>query len=128
MEMEWPGETDADAVALRGMRRDSMFLKARIDVDRLVHGFDIVVRNVSAGGLLADTTMDLELGDVVKVELRRVGSVPGRIVWVQAGRFGVAFDVTIDPQLVRQPIVVKKNATNTARSSSAFVPRKRLIS
>ncbi|MEQ1687811.1 MAG: PilZ domain-containing protein [Sphingopyxis sp.] len=127
MKMEWPSNTDADMVALRGMRRDSMFLKARIDVDRLAHGFDIVVRNVSAGGLLADTTMDLELGDVVKVDLRRVGSVPGRIVWVQAGRFGVAFDVTIDPQLVRQPVAVKKSAAGGAGPAPAYVPRKRLL-
>lgn len=128
MKMDWPGEANVDAVALRNMRRDSMFLKSRIDVDRLDHGFDIVVRNVSAGGLLADTTMDLSLGDVVKVELRHVGSVPGRVVWTQAGRFGVAFDVTIDPQLVRQPVTVKKSTAPAKGAPPTFVPRKRTLS
>lgn len=116
-----------DAVVLRNMRRDSMFLKSRIDVDRLDHGFDIVVRNVSAGGMLADTTMDLSLGDVVKVELRHVGSVPGRVVWTQSGRFGVAFDVTIDPQLVRQPVTVKKSSSPAKGAPPSFVPRKRTL-
>ena len=108
MKMDWPGQASADEVALRGTRRDSMFLKSMITVDRLNHSFDIVVRNVSAGGLLADTTMDLKLDDVVKVDLRRVGRVSGRVIWSQNGRFGIAFDVTIDPQLVRQPVAVRK--------------------
>ena len=127
MKMDWPSEANADMVALRNMRRDSMFLKSRIDVDRLEHGFDVVVRNVSAGGLLADTTMDLCLGDSVKVELRHVGSVPGRVVWTQAGRFGVAFDVTIDPVLVRQPVTIKKSPTIPKGAPPQFVPRKRII-
>lgn len=127
MKMDWPGEADMDVVALRNMRRDSMFLKSCIQVDRLDHSFDIVVRNVSAGGMLADTTMDLQLGDVVKVELRHVGSVPGRVVWTQAGRFGVAFDVTIDPQLVRQPVTVKKLSPIAKGTPPQFVPRKRVL-
>ncbi len=110
MKMDWPGESNAEIVALRNNRRDSMFLKSSIEVDRLGCSFDIVVRNVSAGGLLADTTMNLDHGDRVRVDLRRVGKVPGRVVWTDDGRFGVAFDVTIDPQLVRQPVTVKKVA------------------
>lgn len=126
MKMDWPGDAGVDEVALRNMRRDSMFLKSRIEVERLEHGFDIVVRNVSAGGLLADTTMDLEHGDVVKVDLRRVGVVPGRVVWVQSGRFGVAFDVTINPQLVRQPVAVKKAASPIKAPETTFVRRRRI--
>lgn len=114
MKMDKHDEAMTDPVALRGTRRDSMFLKARIEVERLATPVDIVVRNVSAGGLLADSTMTLALGDVVRVELRRVGMVPGRVVWVQPGRFGVAFDVTIDPQQVRQPVTVKKAAKPAA--------------
>lgn len=105
MKMDWPSiDRDVDAVALRGNKRDSMFLKASLHCLRTDHRFDIVVRNVSAGGLLADTPQELPVGDEVRVTLRKVGDVPGRIVWSQPARFGIAFDVTIDPQSVRQPI------------------------
>ena len=113
MKMDWPTGTlpTDDDVALRNNRRDSMFLKAAIHCDRMNHSFDIVVRNVSAGGMLADTTMGLLHGDIVKVDLRNVGQVPGRVVWVQDGRFGVAFDVIIDPQAVRQPLNTRPTAS-----------------
>lgn len=130
MKMEWPSESDAEIVALRNNRRDSMFLKSTVEVDRLNCSFDVVVRNVSAGGLLADTTINLDHGDTVRVDLRRVGKVPGRIVWAESGRFGVAFDATINPQLVRQPVAVKKppaappSGFGAPRSSRSVRPRK----
>ncbi|MEQ1510219.1 MAG: PilZ domain-containing protein [Sphingopyxis sp.] len=127
MTMSWPLDANEDAVSLRGKARDSLYVKAHITVDRLQHGFDIVVRNVSAGGLLADTTMDLELGDVVKIELRRVGVVPGRVVWIKPARFGVAFDVIIDPQLVRQPVTVKKSSGAAHNPSNQIGPGKRVL-
>lgn len=123
MKMDKHDKAMADPVALRGTRRDSMFLKATIDVERVNASFDIVVRNVSAGGMLADSTVTLEMGDAVQVDLRRVGKVPGRVVWVQPGRFGVAFDVSIDPQRVRQPVTVKK--TSAPKASQFEPPRRR---
>lgn len=123
MKMDWPGVVDADeqdAVALRGTKRDSMFVKASLQCRRTRHRFDIVVRNVSAGGLLADTPQDLDLGDQVIVDLRHVGDVPGRIVWCQPGRFGIAFDVTIDPAAVRKPVTVRE--TRPALPTSGPAP------
>lgn len=111
MKMDWPGVADGekhDPVALRGTKRDSMFVKATLHCRRTHHRFDVVVRNVSAGGLLADTPQDLALGDQVMVDLRHVGEVPGRVVWSQPGRFGIAFDVTIDPAAVRKPVTVRE--------------------
>lgn len=116
MNMEWPGN-DAidDSVALRGMKRDSMFLKASLYLRRTDHRFDIVVRNISAGGMLADTPQELDNGDLVTVTLRKVGEVPGRVVWSQGNRFGVAFDVAIEPQMVRTPVTAtKQRAATTA--------------
>ncbi len=121
--MDWQNiSADADEVALRGTRRDSMFLKASVQCARTDHQFDIVVRNVSAGGLLADTPQTLLIGDQVLVTLRKVGDVPGKIVWAQQGRFGIAFDVTIDPQAVRQPVAPARKPAAEARPS--FVPRR----
>ena len=74
---------------------------------------------MSAGGLLADSTQTFDIGDHAVVTLRKVGAVPGRIVWVQAGRFGMAFDVAIDPQDVRKPVTVRKMSS---RVTAAGVP------
>ena len=125
--MDWQNiSADADEVALRGTRRDSMFLKASVQCARTDHQFDIVIRNVSAGGLLADTPQALLIGDIVLVNLRKVGDVPGKIVWVQPGRFGIAFDVTIDPQAVRQPVSAPRKAPASGGLSGrpSFVPRR----
>lgn len=122
MKMDWPGTELAndDAVALRGTRRDSMFLKSAVTCERAGAAFEVVVRNVSAGGMLADTPVDLVNGDVVTVELRNVGTVGGRIVWTQAGRFGVSFDRMIDPQAVRKP--VRQRTTAAAAPMTHVAP------
>jgi len=33
--------------------------------------------------------------------------VPGRVVWVGEGKFGIAFDHPVDPQAVRRKVVQK---------------------
>ena len=109
---QWSAETDA--VALRGTRRDSLFLKGRVICRRTGHGFDVIVRNLSAGGLLADSDQLPAVGDALLITLRSVGEVPGRVVWVREGRFGMAFDVAIDPAAARRPVRVK--ATKAAAS------------
>ncbi|QJQ31600.1 PilZ domain-containing protein [Sphingomonas lacunae] len=106
MDLPPPGLT-ADDVALRGTRRDSMFMKAQVFCERINHGFEVVVRNVSSGGMLVDSKLELVNGDNVKVTLDNIGQVPGRVVWAQNGRFGVAFDVSIDPHQVRKPVKVR---------------------
>ena len=114
MNMNWPDASHkADDVALRGTKRDSMFLKAALYCRRTDHWFDIVVRNVSAGGLLADTMQDLALGESILVTLRHVGDVPGTVVWTQPGRFGIAFDVLIDPAAVRKTVKVSSRSAKS---------------
>lgn len=117
-----PAAPTADEVALRGTRRDSMFMKAHVHCARINHGFDVVVRNVSSGGMLVDSKLDLLNGDQVKVTLDNIGAVPGRVVWVQNGRFGVAFDVGIDPQQVRKPVKVRPSVAKDA-APRRFVSR-----
>jgi PilZ domain len=125
MNMDWPSiNHDVDVVALRGTKRDSMFLKAAVYCRRTDHRFDIVVRNISAGGLLADTPQALDIGEVVLVTLRKIGDVPGKIVWSQPSRFGIAFDVTIDPQDVRQPIKAPRKPLDP-RHANIGVPIRR---
>lgn len=124
MKMEPPPiDFAADDVALRTNRRDSLFMKASVRCDRINHSFDVVVRNVSAGGMLVDTKLDLSNGDQVKVLFDGIGDVPGRVVWVQQGRFGVAFDVAINPQLVRKPLKARTTPVRPAAAPTKFVSR-----
>jgi hypothetical protein len=53
------------------------------------------VRNVSAGGLMAEAGQPIEVGDTVKIELSSQ-HIPGSVVWVREGTFGVKFDHNLD--------------------------------
>lgn len=92
----------------RELDRDSLFLKAAL---RFVDGDDcgeVRIRNLSAGGLMAEAPAMAKRGDKVQLELRNIGQVTGHVAWVAQGRFGVAFDHPIDPKLARQPVGQKK--------------------
>ena len=84
--------------------RDSLFLKANL---RFVGGDDcgeVRIRNLSAGGLMAEAPVLAKRGDKVEMELRNIGRVSGYVAWVAQGRFGVAFDHPIDPKLARKTV------------------------
>lgn len=88
----------------RELDRDSLFLKANL---RFVDGDDcgeVRIRNLSAGGLMAEAPVRAKRGDKVELELRHIGKVTGYVAWVAQGRFGVAFDFPIDPKLARKPV------------------------
>ena len=55
----------------------------------------IRLRNVSAGGLMAEIGQPLSVGDRVSVELS-VQQLPGSIVWTREGLIGVKFDHNLD--------------------------------
>lgn len=65
----------------------------------------VKVRNLSAGGLMAESPVSFMRGDLVAVDLRGIGLVSGRIAWTAGGRIGVQFDSPIDPRLARKPVV-----------------------
>ena len=93
----------------RELNRDSLFLKAAL---HFVDGDDcgeVRIRNLSAGGLMAEAPVQAKRGDKVQLELRNIGQVTGHVAWVAQGRFGVAFDHPIDPKLARQPVGQKKS-------------------
>ncbi len=88
----------------RELDRDSLFLKAIL---RFVDGDDcgeVRIRNLSAGGLMAEAPVIAKPGDKVELELRNIGRITGYIAWVAQGRLGIAFDHSIDPKLARKPV------------------------
>ena len=55
----------------------------------------IRVRNVSAGGLMAEIGQPVSVGDIVTVELSSQ-KIPGAVVWIRDGTVGVKFDQNSD--------------------------------
>lgn len=99
------GGDDRAAAAERRAPRDSLFMLATVHrPDRPECSINLRVRNISSGGLMAETPEPFVAGEVIGVELRGAGMVAGRVVWAIHGRIGIAFDTPIDPMLVRRPI------------------------
>jgi hypothetical protein len=96
-------DTDAQFQSLRAEPRDSMFLMAIV---RRPGGAEITVkiRNLSSGGMMAESPVNFSRGDVVEAELRGIGIVIGKVAWNAGGRVGVQFDTPIDPRLARKPV------------------------
>lgn len=88
----------------RQIVRDSLFLMADLRIDGVSGDHKVRVRNVSAGGLMADGGPTVQRGALVWVNLRNVGWVEGTVAWVQDNRCGIAFREEIDPKLARAPV------------------------
>ncbi len=101
--------------AQRRDERDSLLVLARIQIDGAPgNGETVRVRNVSSGGLMAQSSADYRVGAGVVVELDGIGAVRGSVAWTEAGRIGIAFDHPVDKARARKPKVVK--TVNTAES------------
>lgn len=86
----------------RQLTRDSLFLMAEVRLDGAVR--KVRVRNLSAGGMMAEGELGAVRGTPVSVNIRNIGWVEGSIAWVQGDRCGVAFAHDIDPMIARAPV------------------------
>jgi len=93
-----------DGAQNRNEARDSLFLMADYRISGTSEIVQVRVRNLSAGGLMAEFPAGLDIGLRVEFDVRGVGWVPGKVAWSTAGRIGVAFDRPIDPMLARKPV------------------------
>ncbi|KGB56624.1 Type IV pilus assembly PilZ [Sphingopyxis sp. LC81] len=101
-----PRSVDEEVAALsRGADRDSLFLQAGLILPGSPDPVTVRVRNLSPGGMLAEANVNVAQGAAVEVDLRNVGPVAGRVIWVGEGKFGIAFDRPVDPQAVRRQVV-----------------------
>jgi len=85
----------------RQITRDSLFILAELRLDGDPAEHRVKVRNLSAGGMMAEGQIKVARGAVVWIHLRNLGWVEGAVAWVQETRFGVAFREEIDPLTVR---------------------------
>ena len=109
-------------VDTRQVDRDSLFLLAQLRVDGDDREHRIKVRNLSAGGMMAEGEVDVARGALVHVELRNIGWVEGSVAWRQENRFGIAFVSEIDPKEARAPVSV--NTVNKSMTAAAETFRK----
>ena len=85
--------------------RDSLFLLAQLKVADSPDELTVRVRNISAGGLMAELPEPVAPDAAVNIQVRGLGWLAGRIAWQTEGRAGISFDQAIDPQLARRPVV-----------------------
>ena len=100
---------------LRQLGRDSLFLHGDLRIDGIQVEQKVRVRNLSAGGLMAEGADLIQQGMTVWVNLRNLGWTEGAVAWVQDSRCGIAFHEEIDPKLARAPIVVGEGTPRFVR-------------
>ena len=99
-----PLTKDGPASVKRGMNRDSLFLKAILRFQSVKEEREVRIRNLSAGGLMAETPARVMRGEPVEINLRGIGLITGHVAWVTEGRIGIAFDHPINPKDARNPV------------------------
>jgi hypothetical protein len=82
-------------------RRTSERLQAVLPVARLVTetaNHFCRIKNISAGGLMAEAVAPIRVGERVRIELNSEQRLPGTVVWVRTGLVGIKFDSDVDLQ------------------------------
>lgn len=88
-------QPEADGAPQRADPRASVFLRSDVEIgDIKTRGR---LRNLSAGGARLELDVRPEAGTAIRLTVRNVGKVPGRVVWAQDGVVGIQFDSPIDP-------------------------------
>lgn len=102
------GRYSDDPASQRNAVRDSLFLAATLRIGE--EESQVRVRNLSAGGLMAEYAQTVRSGEPVQINVRGVGWTRGHIAWSAEGRIGIAFDSPIDPKLARKPVGTAERA------------------
>ena len=102
--MNDPLNIDNAASVKRGMDRDSLLLKAVLRFPSNGDEREVRIRNLSAGGLMAEAPVRVARGETVEIHLRSIGWISGHVAWVTEGRLGIAFDHPINPKDARKPV------------------------
>lgn len=68
------------------------------------------VRNISDGGLMLSTTMDMCVGDPVRVDLSDSCSLSGKVAWHHGDQCGIALSAPIDSSAVLKRLFEERRA------------------
>lgn len=105
--------TDSDP---RQIERDSLFVMADLRVEGVGEDRRVKVRNLSAGGMMAEGDVRVQPGAAVEVNIRNIGWIDGSVAWVQDNRFGIAFREEIDPKVARAPLTAGSSEPQYVRT------------
>ncbi|MDP4573593.1 PilZ domain-containing protein [Qipengyuania sp. G39] len=112
------------SVETRNVGRDSLFLFAELEFEGQTDPVRVKVRNLSAGGMMAEAPISTARGERLTIRLRNLEAVKGTIAWVQGDRFGISFDTKIDPRVARAPVGNTEGASSPRFTRSiAAAPR-----
>jgi hypothetical protein len=98
VETESGRDAAAEAAYARDRRRDIRHLTI-LRVGAVIVGERrelCLVRNISAGGLMAIVYTPIEKGERLAIELKTDHPIPGTVTWTRDSTIGVAFDEKID--------------------------------
>jgi hypothetical protein len=104
-------------VETRQVDRDSLLLIAQLRIDGDETEYRVKVRNLSAGGMMADGSVPVGRGALISIGLRNIGWIEGTVAWKQDERFGIAFLEDIDPKVARAPVATGAMDVPTPRFS-----------
>lgn len=102
--------------------RDSLFLLAELTLEDSGERHKVKVRNLSSGGMMVESDIEIEQGQRIVADLRNIGPVRGQIAWVRGEKFGVAFDRPINPKLARKPVGTAQETPRFLRVLDAYSP------
>lgn len=94
----------ADKSQNREAARDSLFLTAMVRRVSDQSERTVRVRNLSAGGMMADCMEVFARDEAILITLRGIGEVRGRVAWRSIDKIGITFDNQIDPKRARKPV------------------------
>jgi hypothetical protein len=98
-EVPAPPERRHSARHLKILRVGTLILAGRREL--------CLIRNISAGGLMAHVYSKLTTGDRVQVELKTRQPIAGEVVWVREANAGIRFDSKMDvAELLANPAVL----------------------
>ncbi len=106
----------------RQITRDSLFVLADLRIDGADCEYRVKVRNLSAGGMMADGDVKVLRGMPIEINIRNIGWTEGTVAWVQDTRFGIAFRDEIDPKVARAPLIPGTNTPVYVRPPLASPP------
>jgi hypothetical protein len=108
----------------RQLTRDSLFVTAGIRAEGLDGDVVVRVRNLSAGGMMAEGALRVRRGQPLQVNLRNIGWIEGSVAWIEGDRTGIAFTVEINPKKVRAPVGGYSRPASALAASPATGMRK----
>ena len=100
--------------------RESLVLMGQLSIEGEGTTVSVRIRNLSATGMMAELADPPQLGAHATIEMRNIGLVHGTIAWARGGKFGMHFDIEIDPMEARKPVGTAPRAPEFARPPPGY--------